>query len=147
MGTGIEGNAAPLDVFKDVTQLLLQLAQWGDIYPFLLEEGHTPGLANREKQSKRALVDLFTFTVAMLVYRRSFLDDEPYTLRSLAKALDGEDFNSIKAMEKRLKLVFERVEVFELFHVYNGTHCGKRKCLRIDAGPRLNKFLTTKCFT
>lgn len=85
-----------------VVEKLLQLAKWSDIYPYLLENGYIPASQGTEKQAKRALVDLDTYVVALLLCHKFFEGGEPFTLRSLSMAMDGEDFNSIKAMEKRL---------------------------------------------
>lgn len=127
-----------------VVEKLLQLAKWSDIYPYLLENGYAPASQGTEKQAKRALVDLDTYVVALLLCHKFFDGGEPFTLRSLSMAMDGEDFNSIKAMEKRLRLLIERLERFNIIRFYKDTHRGKRECWRIEATPTLVNFIETR---
>lgn len=127
-------------------KLLLQLSKWGEIHPFLLENGYLPQAPNTEKHCKRVLVDLDTFVVALLLYGRYSDGGDHYTLRSLATALDDADFNATKAMEKKLKLLFERVEIYQIINVYKDIHQGKRECLRIEATPKLVQFIESKLF-
>lgn len=136
----------PANIHELAINQLLQLSRWSRVYPYLLEQGYSKNIPNRERISKRALVDLDTFVIALLLYNNYVSGNAPYTLRSLAKALDGEDFNSIKSMEKKLKLLFEKISNYKIINTYKDTHIGKRECTRIEPTQTLINFIETQCF-
>lgn len=144
MNEQLLSNCSEPDASVKIMEKIIQLAKWGGIYPYLLESGYTPASEGTEKQAKRALVDLDTYLVALLICHKSYDGGEAFTLRSLSMVMDGDDFNSIKAMEKRLKLLFERVERFNIINFYKDTHRGKRECWRIEATPTLMTFMETR---
>lgn len=127
-----------------VLKQLLQLARWNGVYEYLLELGYTPVKSGAEKQSLKALRDTDTYIVSLYLSDRYCDGGELFTLRSLAIAMDGKELNAIKAREKRLKLLFERLERFQLINFYKDIHNGDRVCWRVEPTSKLINFMKTR---
>lgn len=139
-----ESTISKSNLSDKVIGQLVQLAKWDGLYAYLLKSGYVPTNTGLERQSKRALRDLDTYVVSLLLCDKYCDGAKPFTLRSLAMAIDGEDFNSIKAREKKLKLLFERLEMFEIINFYKDIHQGNRECWRIEARSKLINFIKTE---
>lgn len=132
---------------QNVVQHLRSISKWGSkIYPFVLENGYCSDQEKKEeKKSKRALNGQYAATLSLLLYHRYATYDEAFTVRSLAKAIDGEDVNSRKAQERQIMRLLQSTACYQLIDFYRDTHQGNRECIRIEPTELLINFFEN-CF-
>lgn len=158
------GNPMPLDDIETqkelmnetdrrVYELMEYIFRWTRITAFLVDEGYKAAMnPNTEEQCQRALLDLDTFIICMLLYRRyaTLQRDsttlKPYTLRKLAETISSGSENSLKAQEGKLKRLFEKLEPYKLISIQLTQHTGNRMCYQIEPTDKLVRFFETKLF-
>lgn len=130
-----------------VMQHLMQVGKWSDIYKFLIKNGYCPVNDDQDEQkNKRVLVDLDTSIMALLIYLNYSLNKEGHTIGSLAKAMDGSDYNARKARERKIMRTLQTIAGYEVIDFYRDSHKGERNCIRIEATNLLIDFVENHLF-
>ena len=133
---------------RQVMDQLLSNSRWGrKIYPFLLHKNYQPEQDTKEeKKSLRALNGQDFTTMALLLYQHHVTGGEPFTVRSLAKVMDGSDENTRKAQERQIMRLLKATAGYQLIDFYRTSHQGYRECIHILPGEMLIDFLENYFF-
>ncbi len=133
---------------QKVVQQLRSNSRWGrKIYPFLYGKGYvTEQDEKEEKKGLRALHGQDFATMALLLYHRHATYDEPFTVRSLSKAMDGADENAQKAQERQIMRLLKATAGYRLVNFERGIHQGQRECIHITPDDWLIEFLEDHFF-
>ena len=137
-----------VQTLEQVVAQLFSNSRWGcKIYPFLLGRGYQPEQDEREeKKSLRALNGQDFATMALLLYHRQAVYDEPFTVRSLAKAMDNSDDNARKAQERQVMRLLKATAGYQLIDFYRAQHKGHRECIHVVPDDALIDFLENDFF-
>nr|CAA6830556.1 MAG: Unknown protein [uncultured Thiotrichaceae bacterium] len=133
---------------RNVVKQLRSNSRWGrKIFPFLCSKGYVTEQNEREeKKSLRALNGQDFATISLLLYHRHATYNEPFTVRALSKAMDGNDENAQRAQERQIMRLLKATAGYRLVNFERGIHQGQRECIHITPDDWLIEFLENHFF-
>ncbi len=133
---------------KLLLDYLLSISRWRrKIYLFLQEKGYQPEQTEaEEKKSLRSLNNTDTAIMAALVSHRHYTNLPPFTVSSLAKAMDNSSFDARKAMERKVRRKIEAIAGYAIID-FEWSQQGNRPCIIIQPTDLLLDFFENKFFT
>lgn len=134
-------------VEEKIVKYLLNITRWGKrISPFLKENGyHSNQSEDEEKKSLRSLHDSDTAIMALLVGHRHYAKLYPFTVSSLAKAMDNSSFDARKAMERKVRRKIESIAGYGIID-FERSQQGDRPCILIQPTDLLLDFFENHFF-
>lgn len=137
-----------ISVEKLLLDYLLSISRWRrEIQSYLQEKGfQSDQTETEEKKSLRSLYDTDTAIMAALVSHRHYTSLPPFTVSSLAKAMDNSSFDAKKAMERKVRRKIESIAGYAIID-FEWAQQGNRPCIMIQPTELLLDFFENKFFS